>query len=220
MRRPSPCRPCCRRCSATMPITRGWCMSPSGFFSILMLVLVGALLGRGTDARWLIAAGLVIMAAGSYWMALMNLEISPWQVVWPRVVTIVGLSLIFAPVNVAAFLYMPAPARGGGGPARLVAERGRQFRHVDGPDDPGTPGAVPPLPSGRYPRPIEPPRSLVPRTRASLFPAAHGRPRRVATDGCASARQPPPAAGRVAGLLRRVSGCAPRWGRHWSCWCC
>jgi DHA2 family multidrug resistance protein len=68
---------------------------------------VGVMLGREIDARWLIAPGLLIVAAGSYWMALMNLQISPWQVVWPRVVMIVGLSLIFAPINVAAFLYTP-----------------------------------------------------------------------------------------------------------------
>lgn len=90
----------------------GLVLSPAGLFSIMMLVIVGALLGRGTDARWLIALGLLVMAAGSYWMALMNLQISPWQVVWPRVVTIVGLSLIFAPVNVAAFLYIPKHLRG------------------------------------------------------------------------------------------------------------
>ncbi len=35
-----------------------------------MLVVVGVLLGRGVDARWLIAAGLLVMAAGNYWMAL------------------------------------------------------------------------------------------------------------------------------------------------------
>ena len=52
------------------------------------------------------------MAAGCYWMALMNLYISPWQVVWPRVVMIVGLSLIFAPLNVAAFKYTPQHLRG------------------------------------------------------------------------------------------------------------
>src|SRR5207247_6215332 len=73
-------------------------MSPSGIFSVLMLLVVGALLGRGTDARWLIAAGLLVMAAGCYWKALMNLYISPWQVVWPRVVLIIGLSMIFAPL--------------------------------------------------------------------------------------------------------------------------
>ncbi len=56
----------------------GLVLSPSGFCSILMMVVVGALLGRGVDARWLIAVGLVVMAAGNYWMALTNLEISPW----------------------------------------------------------------------------------------------------------------------------------------------
>ena len=45
-------------------------------------------------------------------MSQMNLEISPWQVVWPRVVLIVGLSLIFAPINVAAYMYTPRHLRG------------------------------------------------------------------------------------------------------------
>ena len=51
------------------------------------------------------------MAAGCYWMARMNLSISPGQVVWPRVVLICGLSLIFAPINVAAFRYTPPHLR-------------------------------------------------------------------------------------------------------------
>ena len=52
------------------------------------------------------------MAAGNYWMALMNLYISPGQVIWPRVVLIVGLAMIFAPINVAAFMYTPTHLRG------------------------------------------------------------------------------------------------------------
>jgi len=90
----------------------GLVQSPSGVFSIMMLLVVGRLLGRGTDARWLIATGLLVMAAGCYWMALMNLYISPWQVVWPRVVMIMGLSMVFAPLNVAAFKYTPIHLRG------------------------------------------------------------------------------------------------------------
>lgn len=89
----------------------GLVMSPSGFFSILMMVIVGALLGRGVDARWPIAGGLIVMAAGNFWMARMNLEISPWQVIWPRAVVIAGLSMIFAPINVAAFQYTPTHLR-------------------------------------------------------------------------------------------------------------
>jgi DHA2 family multidrug resistance protein len=90
----------------------GLVQSPSGVFSILMLLVVGNLLGRGVDARWLIVVGLLVMAGGCYWMALMNLYISPWQVVWPRVVMICGLSILFAPLNVAAFKYTPPLLRG------------------------------------------------------------------------------------------------------------
>jgi MFS transporter, DHA2 family, multidrug resistance protein len=70
------------------------------------------MLGRKTDARWLIVAGLVLMAISSYWMSQMNLFISPGQVVWPRVVMVLGLAICFAPANVAAYLYTPIALRG------------------------------------------------------------------------------------------------------------
>ncbi len=106
----------------------GLVLSPSGVFSIIVLVVVGTLLGRGVDARWLITTGLLVLAAGSYWMAIMNLQISPWQVVWPRVVMIVGLSLIFAPINVAAFLYTPKQLRGAAvGLLALLRNEGGSF---------------------------------------------------------------------------------------------
>src|SRR5205807_2652469 len=76
------------------------------------LVIAGILLGRKADARWLVAAGLVVVAAANYWMALLNLQISPWQVVWPRMLLTLGLGLIFAPINVAAFKYTPRHLRG------------------------------------------------------------------------------------------------------------
>src|SRR5262249_35862543 len=59
-----------------------------------------------------IMAGLLIMAAGNYWMSQLNLEISPGQVVWARVVLVLGLSICFAPANVAAYLYTPPLLRG------------------------------------------------------------------------------------------------------------
>jgi DHA2 family multidrug resistance protein len=92
--------------------TSGLVLSPSGIFAIIMLAIVGRLLGRGVDARYLMAAGLFVLAIGGYWMSRLNLEISPWQIVWPRVVFIVGLSTIFAPLNVAAFFHIPPQLRG------------------------------------------------------------------------------------------------------------
>lgn len=89
----------------------GLVMSPSGFFSILMMMVAGTLLSRGTDARWLIAGGLLVMAAGCYQMSQMTLDASPWALIWPRIWTIVGLSMIFAPINVAAYMYTPRHLR-------------------------------------------------------------------------------------------------------------
>src|ERR1700751_2611315 len=45
-------------------------------------------------------------------MSQLNLFISPGQVIWPRVVLVLGLSICFAPANVAACLYTPPALRG------------------------------------------------------------------------------------------------------------
>jgi MFS transporter, DHA2 family, multidrug resistance protein len=90
----------------------GLVMSPAGFAAVLAMPVVGFLLGRKTDARWLIGAGLLLMAVSNYWMSQMNLFISPEQVVWPRVLIVLGLAICFAPANVAAYLYVPPLLRG------------------------------------------------------------------------------------------------------------
>jgi DHA2 family multidrug resistance protein len=93
-------------------LSAGLVMSPAGFFAVVAMPFVGRALGRGIDARWVIAAGLLTMAAASWWMSQMNLDISPGQAVWPRVALIVGLAMCFAPANMAAYLYMPLALRG------------------------------------------------------------------------------------------------------------
>ncbi len=90
----------------------GLVLSPAGVFTIPAIILVGALLGRGFDARWLIGTGLLLVALGNFWMAHLNLDVAPSQVVWPRVVMVGGLGFVFAPLNLAAYLYMPRELRG------------------------------------------------------------------------------------------------------------
>jgi DHA2 family multidrug resistance protein len=126
--------------------TSGLVLSPAGLFSIVVLFAVGMLLARGVDARFLMATGLITIALGNYWMSLMTLDISPWQVVWPRVVVIAGLSMLFAPLNVAAFLHIPKELRGaavgllallrneggsvGTSVAQIIQERREQFHSL------------------------------------------------------------------------------------------
>jgi DHA2 family multidrug resistance protein len=93
-------------------LSAGLVMSPAGFGALVAMPFVGLALGKRADARWLLAAGLLIMAIANYWMSQMNLDISPDQVVWPRVMLVFGLSMCFAPANVAAYLYIPPSLRG------------------------------------------------------------------------------------------------------------
>src|SRR5436305_5660726 len=58
-------------------------------------------------------------------MAHMNLEISPRQVVAPRMVLTAGLGLIIAPISVAAYMYIPQHLRGAAiGLASLLRNEG------------------------------------------------------------------------------------------------
>lgn len=93
-------------------LSAGLVMSPAGLFSLLAMPAIGFLLGSRTDARWLIAAGLLLMSIGNWWMSQMTLDISPGQVVWPRVLVVFGLAMCFAPANVAAYHYTPLELRG------------------------------------------------------------------------------------------------------------
>jgi MFS transporter, DHA2 family, multidrug resistance protein len=106
-------------------LSTGLVMSPAGIAAVLSMPIVGRLLGLRTDARWLIAAGLLLMTAGNYWMSQLNLDISPGEVVWPRVVLVAGLAVFFAPANVAAYLYTPVALRGAAiGLASLLRNEG------------------------------------------------------------------------------------------------
>jgi DHA2 family multidrug resistance protein len=90
----------------------GLVLSPGGITSITALLVAGVLLSRGADARWLAATGLLFVSASCYWTSLLNLQVAPIQVVWPRMLLTLGLGLIFAPINVAAFKYTPVHLRG------------------------------------------------------------------------------------------------------------
>jgi MFS transporter, DHA2 family, multidrug resistance protein len=106
----------------------GLVLSPSGFFALLAIIVSGRLLGRGLDGRWLIGGGLLVMASSGFWMSRMNLDIAPGQVIWPRNVLILGLGMVFAPLNVAAYLYIPRNLRGAAvGLLALLRNEGGSF---------------------------------------------------------------------------------------------
>ena len=92
-------------------LASGLVMSPAGVSCLAAMMVTGILLGRQFDARWLVPGGLVVMAAAFYWLARMNLQISPWHVVWPWVLMAAGGGMLFAPLNMAAYKYVPVHLR-------------------------------------------------------------------------------------------------------------
>ena len=85
----------------------GLVLSPAGIFSMITMIASALILRLKIDARWLIAAGGAVMAAGSYMLATLNLQAGPLQIVWPRVVQMAGAGLMFAPLAAASVLYLP-----------------------------------------------------------------------------------------------------------------
>jgi len=90
--------------SATMA---GLVLSPAGLVTMLELPLIGFLLGRRVDARWMIAAGLAVVAFASYWMSTLSLQATPMDVILPRCMQVLGAGLMFVPINVTAYMNVP-----------------------------------------------------------------------------------------------------------------
>jgi DHA2 family multidrug resistance protein len=59
------------------------------------------------DARYLIAAGLVLTAIGTIIMANSTLYVDAWWLIWPGMIAGAGMGLFFVPINAVAFATIP-----------------------------------------------------------------------------------------------------------------
>lgn len=89
----------------------GLVMSPGGGVAMVGLLVATVLQARGVDLRYLIAAGL-LMIAGGYWMlSRIDLSAGPWEVLWPYALVIGGVLTAFGPLCAAAFLFLSVDDR-------------------------------------------------------------------------------------------------------------
>ena len=85
----------------------GLVLSPGGFATMLCMPLVGAMLSRGVQARWLILWGLGVCALSLHLMSHFDLAISYRVAMLVRVVQASGLAFLFVPINTAAYAFVP-----------------------------------------------------------------------------------------------------------------
>ncbi len=84
----------------------GVAVGPRGLGALLTMPLVGFLTGK-IDARKLIGLGFSIVGVSLWQFAGINLEISMWSIIWPSILTGVGLSMLFVPLSTVALGTLP-----------------------------------------------------------------------------------------------------------------
>jgi DHA2 family multidrug resistance protein len=84
----------------------GFAMSPSGFILILMMPIAGTLVTH-IQPKWLIALGFSFVALSCWISSGLTLDINMGWAIWTRVIFSFGGPLLFIPINVAAYAFVP-----------------------------------------------------------------------------------------------------------------
>jgi MFS transporter, DHA2 family, multidrug resistance protein len=89
----------------------GYAVSPRGIGALITMPVVGYLTGK-VDFRKLICTGFILVAVSLWVLGEINLEIAIRNIIWPCVLTGVGLAMIFVPLSVVAMGTLPQAEMG------------------------------------------------------------------------------------------------------------
>jgi DHA2 family multidrug resistance protein len=78
----------------------GYAMSPRGVAAFFTTMIVGRLVGK-IRLRWMLIFGFVMLAASSFMLSDINLQVSMGSVIWPSVINGIAISFIFVPLTTA-----------------------------------------------------------------------------------------------------------------------
>jgi len=84
----------------------GWAVSPRGIGAICIMPIIGVLTGK-IDNRWLIVAGFAVFGLTSIWMGGLTLEIGPYSLLWPIIISGVGSGMVFVPLSTISMGTLP-----------------------------------------------------------------------------------------------------------------
>ena len=84
----------------------GWAVSPRGLGAVAIMPVIAILTSR-VDTRWLIFIGFTAFAATSIWMARITLDISPYSMLWPVIISGAASGMVFVPLSTTAMGTLP-----------------------------------------------------------------------------------------------------------------
>jgi DHA2 family multidrug resistance protein len=85
------------------PDLAGTLFIPRAVVSAITLAITGSILIRLFDARYLVGAGLILTAAGTFPMAYFSLYVDFWGIATPGILSGIGSGLFFVPLTAVAF---------------------------------------------------------------------------------------------------------------------
>ena len=93
--------------------TSGLVVSPRGLGAMVSAIVVGAVIAK-VDPRWFVAVGFAMLGISGFWLAGFTLDISPWSLFWPIIVSGAAISMCFVPLGQLALGTLPKNEVGNG----------------------------------------------------------------------------------------------------------
>ncbi len=93
-------------------VTAGFWTSPRGVGTALCMPLVGYMLRKGWDGRWMLAFGFVVAGLAFFGYSRMNLQSGTWDIFWQQVIQGSGMAFIFVPLTTITMDPIPQEAMG------------------------------------------------------------------------------------------------------------
>ena len=85
----------------------GLILSPGAFFTMAFMPIVGFLIAKKVDTRFILPFGLVSLSVACFWLSRYTLDASPWSLNLPRCLMMAGVGCLFVPLNNSAYNYLP-----------------------------------------------------------------------------------------------------------------
>lgn len=93
-------------------LTAGFWTSPRGIGTALCMPLVGYLLGKGWDGRWMLGCGFVVTSLALFGYSHMNLQSGTWDILVHQINQGLGMAFIFVPLTTLTMDPIPKPETG------------------------------------------------------------------------------------------------------------
>jgi DHA2 family multidrug resistance protein len=91
----------------------GLATAPRGIGAFLAMPIAGALMSY-VDSRWLVSVGVICVAVSTFLFGSLTLDVSMMSIVWPNILTGLGLGLVMVPLMTVAIGALPKEKMGNG----------------------------------------------------------------------------------------------------------